>query len=175
MKPAGWLHLAGRFLESLDRRPLDPEERVEVTRWLRPAEVPVFFDQPPQDQRHGLRAARVAAAAGGDLTTIRAALLHDVGKRHARLGTFGRVLATILLRLGLDYGRRFAAYRDHGTLGAEELALLGTEELVVRYAAVHHRGRPADIPAEVWEILDRADRGGWSLIRRRAGGRMART
>lgn len=158
MKMREWLHLAGRFLQTLVSRPLDGAERAEVEGWLRTPEAELFFSQPAVDQRHGLTAARRVASTGVGREVVRAALLHDVGKRHARLGVMGRVVASLAIRLGLPIRGRWAAYRDHGPLGARDLEAAGAEPMVVAYAAAHHGPRPEEIPEAIWRLLDGADR-----------------
>jgi hypothetical protein len=92
------LHLVRRFFASLlpigpaaaddawARAQLsDPEQEL----WARMARV---------DRRHSAAVAhRVESALGEDATVpvLAAALLHDVGKTIPRLGTFGRVVATL--------------------------------------------------------------------------------
>ena len=123
------------------------------------AERRMFWDQPGADQRHGLGAARYVAGlhpARRDL--IRAALLHDTGKRHARLGILGRVWASLLRVAGRSGRGRIAAYLGHGPAAAAELEARGAEALVVAYARWHHLERPDAISAEDWAVLEQADR-----------------
>lgn len=156
--PGSWLHLAWRFLDVLMARPLDRSEREAVRGWLRgEAETSAFFSQADADQRHGYDSARhVLAEVPGRMDLIRAALLHDIGKRHAHLGPWGRVLASVAIRLRLPLPPRWALYRDHGRVGAAELA--GAEPLVVAFLAAHHGPRPASIDESDWVILTGADR-----------------
>jgi len=155
---SGLTHLAGRFFAVLGARALSPAEQDRVAGWLRPAERSLFWGQPAADQRHALECAlAVAAAAPGRPDLLRAALLHDVGKRHAGLGAAGRSLATTADFLRLPAGARGKAYLDHGPRGAAELAAAGAEPLVVSYARHHHLARPAEFPATDWQVLLRAD------------------
>lgn len=124
---------------------------------LRPGEAAVFFAQSHADQRHGYDCARWVAAGPDRSETVRAALLHDVGKRHSRLGTLGRSLATIAIKLRLPLSARWRQYRDHGVLGAAELTRLGAESLVIGFAREHHAGPPLGFDQAVWETLRRAD------------------
>ena len=118
-----------------------------------------FCEQPTADQRHGYQAARVAEATlGSDRTGVRAALLHDIGKRHARLGLVGRSLASVAIRLGIPLWRRARMYRDHGRIGSEELSGWGAEPLVVEFARSHHGARPSSIEEAVWEALCETDK-----------------
>lgn len=151
-------HLVRRFLEVLRAESLTPDEQTEVAALLRPEERPLFWRQPVADQRHGLESARsVALRLPGRTDAARAALLHDVGKRHARLGVIGRSLASLLELLHLPAPGRLGSYLDHGRLGAEELRAAGAEELVVAFTRAHHGRRPSSIDPVVWEALVEAD------------------
>lgn len=154
------LHLAGRFLDVTLARPLRPGEQAEVAALLRTdAERSMYWDQPRADQRHGLAAARlVRSARPGRTDLVRAALLHDVGKRRARLGPMGRSLATVLGRLGIGGPARFVDYLDHGRIAGRQLDRAGAEPLVVAFALHHHGERPEEIPREDWDLLQAADR-----------------
>lgn len=126
--------------------------------WLTPETGAVFFAQGDADQRHGYHAALSLVAAGvADRDVIAAALLHDVGKRHARLGIVGRSLASVMILLRLPLGERLAAYRDHGMVGARELAGVGAPALAIDFAMHHHGSRPPTIKPETWELLVKAD------------------
>lgn len=153
-------HLAARYADAVLSRRLSPAEQDEAARLLASdAERAMFWGQSGADRRHGLAAARaVAEARPGRTDLIRAALLHDAGKRRARLGAAGRVRAEIRSRLGLSPSEREAAYLDHGRLGAEELAAAGAEPLVAAYARRHHGGRPEEISPDDWAVLQAADR-----------------
>jgi hypothetical protein len=155
--PGGWGHLALRFLDVVTAPSLADTERETVRRWLSTAEEEeAFFSQPPADQRHGYRAAlQVAGAAPDRPDLVRAALLHDIGKRHAGLGAPGRAFASVAIRLRLPLQPRWALYRDHGLLAAAELA--GAEAVVVDFARAHHGDRPSTITPAEWETLVAAD------------------
>ena len=174
------IHLAARLAEVFLSRRLSPLDQAEVAPYLRsPLERDMFWGQPKADQRHGLEAARVVAAGHpGRDDLIRAALLHDIGKRHARLGPFGRSWAVLRRRIGLEPTSRMAYYLAHGRIGADELAAAGAEPLVVSYTRHHHGGRPEVIGAEDWDVLAAADRafpmGPPLPISRRQGPRSAR-
>lgn len=166
-------HLVVRFFRSL--RPITPAAADE--RWARgyltDAEWELFATQPVVDRAHGLGGARmVAADLGDDRDAIEAALVHDVAKRHAGLGVFGRSVATAagwLLRSG-DARRRWAespgrrgrigSYLRHDEVGAAEIATAGGSALAVRWARAHHhrdRCQGLSCEPEVSTALARAD------------------
>src|SRR5690606_36104872 len=122
--------------------------------WLGPdsAAAEAFFSQHPADQRHGLSSAEYVTRHAPDRPDLRrAALLHDVGKRHAGLGVIERVLASLALRLRIPVRGRWALYRDHGRIAAAELT--SEPELVRRFALHHHGEAPAEISPADWDIL----------------------
>lgn len=155
--PGRWGHLALRFIDVVTSRHLDDRQRQRVREWVSdPVPAAIFFDQSAADQRHGYDSAlHVAAHTPRRPDLIRAALLHDVGKRHARLGAIGRSLASVAIRLGLQLRPRWALYRDHGMLAAAELA--DCEPIVSAFARHHHGSRPATIAPGDWTLLVAAD------------------
>ena len=156
--PGSLSHLVRRFFDTLFSRALLSSEIAAIDDWLSTEESAVFYSQSVVDQRHGYHAALSVIAAGvGDTTTIRAALLHDIGKRDARIGILGRSIASLLIGLGWPMTKRMALYRDHGESGSRELAELGCEPLVIEFALHHHRARPLSINAATWHILQAAD------------------
>lgn len=155
--PGTWNHLALRLVDVVTAPALDQAERATVRGWLNgPDEETAFFAQKPADQRHGYASARyVASEAPERIDLVRAALLHDVGKRHANLGPISRIFASLFIRLGIPLPPRWRLYRDHGALSAAELA--GAEEVVVEFARHHHGERPPTIPPDEWDMLVKAD------------------
>lgn len=156
-----WWHLAGRFFLSL--APVGPRRPAEL--WaldqLSPSERPLFAAMSGPDRRHAIGVARRAMRlAGGEEVPegfVAAALLHDVGKIEASLGTFGRVFATVAAvavgrqRLadfeppaGAGAGavarwrRRVARYLRHDAIGAGLLQEAGSSPLTVGWAREHH-------------------------------------
>jgi hypothetical protein len=72
------------------------------------------------------------------------ALMHDVGKIDSGLGTFGRVVATVM---PARWARgRIARYRDHEAIGATMLARAGSDPLTIALVA-RTDGTPADLVA----------------------------
>ncbi len=151
-------------------RPLDEAEKVIVETWLTPALGEVFFSQSPADQRHGYEAGMaVLAGQRNEPEVITAALMHDIGKRHARLGVVGRSVASVLITFGLPLSDRMRAYRDHGVIGAGELGALNAPSLAIDFALHHHRERPATIDQQTWDVLVAADEPQRLRLRRGAG------
>jgi hypothetical protein len=171
-------HLGVRFFGSL--APIGPRSSSE--QWaldhLGPGERRLFAQMSGPDRRHAIGVARralrlaaedeQAAASEGNGSAlphafVAAALLHDVGKIEARLGTFGRVWATLAAlalgrrrvvewdAAGADTGsgerrRRMARYLEHDRLGAELLEQAGSDELTVCWARQHH------LPEARWTV-----------------------
>jgi hypothetical protein len=126
----------------------------------------VFFEQMTADQRHGYHAALSVISDGrSDSDVIAAALMHDIGKRHARLGVIGRSVTSIMILLGLPLTRRMLLYKDHGKNGARELARLGAPPLAIEFALHHQDERPRTIESQIWEILLSADQAPKARVR----------
>ena len=160
MAPLQPVHRARRFFFSL--WPVGP--RGADAEWalaqLLPAEVELWRRMSGPDRRHAVGVARRAERALGDEATrpvLAAALLHDVGKTVARLGTYGRVVATMCASVtgpevhqmwvqGRGFTRRVGLYLTYPALGADLLAMAGSDELTVAWAREHHE------PAEEWTV-----------------------
>lgn len=156
--PGRPFHLARRFFEVLIARPLDPTEESAVASWIDSGLWDLFASQQVADQRHGFETGRRVLDSGiTDPDMVTAGALHDVGKRHSRLGAVGRTVATVLMATRIPLPRRMAAYRDHGTLGADDLEKAGAPTIAVLFARHHQGKRPASIPEATWEILHAAD------------------
>jgi len=82
-----------------------------------------------QDRRHSVMVGRrfVKHRPIATQSEIAGALLHDVGKSVARLGTFGRVIATLVG----PRTNRFRQYHDHEQIGATMLRSIGSDELTI--------------------------------------------
>jgi putative nucleotidyltransferase with HDIG domain len=144
---------------------------------LSPAEATLWRRMPAADRRESvwvakrLRQELAGTAAGDDERWTVTALLHDVGKSEANLGTIGRALATVAggvaghgvapawqARGGI--ARRFGLYLRHDEVGAGMLEVAGSRPEVVAWARVHHhpeRWDEANIPEAVARALARAD------------------
>lgn len=149
-------HLVLRFVTSLDPRGPSPEVEAWVRAHLLAGEVQLWERMSGPDRRHSAGVARATVHILGeraDRPVVAAALLHDVGKVEAALGTFRRVAATIL---GMVLGRRrierwdgrVGRYLRHDRLGADLLEQAASDPLTVAWAREHH------LPPERW-TLDR--------------------
>jgi hypothetical protein len=169
---SGPVHLARRFAGSL--WPAGPGADDE--RWARssllPGEAELWGRMSRADRRHAVGVARRVVEALGeraDRPVVAAALLHDVGKVEAGLGTYGRVVATLaaavagretaaLWSRGRGFTRRVGLYLRHPGIGADLLAIAGSDPLTVDWARQHHL--PPDrwtVPADLAAALKAAD------------------
>jgi hypothetical protein len=118
-------HLAARFFTSLSGHPPAVEDEVWAESHLLPSEVALWRRMSNQDRRHAAKVGRrfVAARPGASRAEIAGALLHDVGKIECELGTWGRVVASVV------GGRteRFRRYHDHEHIGALLAEAAGSE------------------------------------------------
>lgn len=147
------IHLAKRFFGSLAPGGPKPDDAAWVESLLSEAELALWRRMSGADRRH---AAGVARSLGDrPKNVLVAALLHDVGKVEAGLGTFERVLATLLRQWRMA---RFAPYYDHPRIGAELLELAHSDPLVITWAREHHMP-PArwTLPSDVAHALKAAD------------------
>lgn len=159
-------HLAFRFFSALwpGGPPADGESW--AMGMLLPGEQQLWRRMSGPDRRHGLAVARRATKAlEGDgapvpREVVAAALLHDVGKVEARLGTFARVGVTVAAivagrqrlvsqgsdRPGEGLRRRAALYLTHDQVGARLLRQAGSHELTAGWAEQHH------MPEQAWTL-----------------------
>jgi hypothetical protein len=174
-------HLASRFFGSV--LPVGPPKADEqwATGQLLPGEAVLFAAMSGPDRRHAIGVARRALGllARTDETLhemagrafVAAALLHDVGKNEAHLGTFGRVGATVMaVVFGREnvvaWGRsparspwtvrgckaRMGLYLMHDSIGGRLLEGAGSEVLTFRWAREHH------LPESRWSVDGRLGR-----------------
>jgi len=144
-------HLVRRFAGSLWPAGPKPADAAWAEDQLLPGERELWRRMSRTDRRHAAGVARrVARALGADATrpVLAAALLHDVGKTVSGLGTWGRVVATLV---GAVRGRVRPAgaigdYLRHAELGAALLTDAGSESLTVVWAREHH------LPQREWTV-----------------------
>jgi hypothetical protein len=158
------VHRARRFVRSLVAIAPGEEDREWAAAQLTPAEQKLFAKMSAVDRAHSIAVARAVDEhldrLGHDEDTgwvLSAALLHDVGKTVAGLGTYGRVAATLSGAVGgasmapmwaekRGMTRRIGLYLQYPKLGADLLAMAGSDDRVVAWAAEHH------LPAEDWSV-----------------------
>jgi hypothetical protein len=171
------VHLSNRFARALWPGRPRPEDRAWVESVLSPAAYAHWSLLPAHDQRHTIAVARAVQAdlggtpEGGDERWLAAALLHDVGKLDARLGVYGRVVATVSGAVGGPgmaeawserggFTRRVGLYLRHPELGAQRIRLAGGPEEAAQWAAAHHAPETwptLPIPEPVVAALAEAD------------------
>jgi hypothetical protein len=161
-------HLATRFFSSLRAREPDDADIAWVHVVLTPNEFACWNQLSRPDRVESIAVARATASRLGpdaDPRWLAAALLHDVGKIDAGLGTFRRAGATLVAGV-VSHGRarhfpnRIGRYVSHDDLGAARLEAAGARPEAVAWAAVHHRSErwpPSGMSEEICEILAEAD------------------
>jgi hypothetical protein len=163
---ASYAHLVRRFAGSL--WPGGPPAGDEA--WARGqlllAEVELWARLSGPDRRHAVGVARRTVArldGAASRGVVAAALLHDVGKIDAGLGTFRRSIATaVALAVGTERARRgdgrLGRYLRHDVIGADLLRAAGSDPLTVAWAREHHLD-PArwTVPTAVGGALKDAD------------------
>lgn len=128
-------HLVRRFAGSLSPLAPSPEDEAWARSFLFPAEVELWRRMSNQDRRHAIQVARRLSTffAPADRPELAGALLHDVGKADAGLGTLARVAAT-LVPARIARGR-FATYRRHEAIGAEWCRAAGSRPVTIALVA----------------------------------------
>ncbi len=123
-------------------------ERQWVQSVLSPSEFDVWNKMMVQDRRHSVMVGRrfVKHRLTAMQSEIAGALLHDVGKSVARLGTFGRVIATLVG----PRTNRFRQYHNHEQIGATMLRSIGSDELTISMVE-------GSCVGELRQALNRAD------------------
>ena len=126
-------HLVRRFVTSLPPTPPPVEDEVWADDHLLPGERTLWVQLSNQDRRHSIGVAQRFddARGGASRAEIAGALLHDIGKIECRLGTFGRVAATIVG----GQTERFRAYHDHEEIGTRMVAESGSDPATVELVA----------------------------------------
>ncbi len=122
-------HLVRRFLTSISSRPPDQADVAWVATHLAAAEDGLWSRMTAQDQRHSIEVARrfVARRPQATREEVAGALLHDVGKVDAGLGTFGRVVATVVG----PRTARLRRYHEHEEIGARMAAAAHSDPVTV--------------------------------------------
>ncbi len=117
-------HLVRRFAGSLSSAPPSADDAAWATSFLTDAEGELWRRLSNPDRRHAILVARRFISARPEATReeMAAALLHDIGKLEAGLGTVGRVLATLVG----PRTTRFRTYHDHEEIGARWLEERGS-------------------------------------------------
>lgn len=153
-------HLVERFFGALSRTGPPPAEEAWALGFLVPGERQLWEQMSAADRRHAVGVARdVLVLLRADSAypdppgreVLAAALLHDVGKVRARLGTFSRAGVT-LAAIGFGRSRlvrgtrraskgtraRIRLYLTHDKVGAELLREAGSHPFTVAWAEQHH-------------------------------------
>ena len=157
------IHLARRFVTSLRPTPPSAGEDAWAVSNLLPGESVLWHRMSGPDRRHAVGVGRSAEArlgGSGSRAVVAAALLHDVGKIEAGLGTVARAGVTALaLVIGPEsLAGRAALYVQHPSLGASLLAAAGSDPLTVAWALEHHLARDQwTVPRAVGDALKAAD------------------
>ena len=156
----GAWHLTRRFFGSLAPGGPPERDRQWVESVLSDAEYALWIRMYGPDRRHSAGVAReVERRLGAEATApvLGAALLHDVGKIDAGLGTWGRVVATLSAKVaGRDtarlwvrssgFTRKVGLYLQHPDIGGDMLAMAHSDPLTVAWAREHH------LPEEEWTL-----------------------
>lgn len=124
------LHLVRRFAGSLSTKAPSDEDLRWVASVLTSVELELWGRQQPEDLRHTVGVAKRFIDLRPEATRdeIAGALLHDIGKVTAGIGSLARSIATVF-RTGTPAMRR---YLDHEAIGAEMLRQRGVSEVTCR-------------------------------------------
>ena len=169
------VHLAKRFFGSLRTGVVTADDRAWAHSKLSEAEQRLFDRMSRIDQRHALEVAHGVEISIDTLdesmhrVVFAAALLHDVGKSAADLGTYGRVVATLSAMVGgrdlaelwqrkTGFTRKVGLYLRYGEIGADMLRMAGSDPFVVAWSTEHHMlTEEWTVPADAGAILVAAD------------------
>lgn len=126
-------HLVARFFRSLSAAPPSIAAETWADDRLSAAERELWIQLCNQDRRHSVGVARrfVEVRPHATQSEVAGALLHDVGKIECRLGTFSRVVATLVG----PRTKRFRAYHLHEEIGARMASLAGSDPASVELIA----------------------------------------
>jgi hypothetical protein len=126
-------HLIARFFVSLDTRAPDPEDQAWAEAQMLDEERELWRRHSTVDRRHTIKVARrfLEARPHATRAEIAGALLHDIGKLECGLGTWGRVVASVVG----PRTARFRSYHDHEQIGADMLAAAGSDIATIELVA----------------------------------------
>jgi hypothetical protein len=165
-------HLIKRFFGSLWPAGPSSADKQWVESVLSEDELQLWRRMSNADRRHAAGVAHeVERRLGAEATrpVLAAALLHDVGKVSAGLGTYGRVIATVASAAagkqmadawteGKGFTRKVGLYLRHPELGGDMLALAGSDPVTVAWARQHHLSEDEwTLPRPIAEALKAAD------------------
>jgi putative nucleotidyltransferase with HDIG domain len=149
-----------RQARSAHRVAVTDADRQEALSQLEPALGALFLRLAARDQLHGLRVMRRL----GDAEPVlrQAALLHDVGKIEAPMGTAGRSLVVlaratgtvILLTRVPGLGPRVRRYLEHPRIGAELLRQAGADSSLIEIVAEHASKSPSHPETAILQAMD---------------------
>jgi hypothetical protein len=123
------VHLTRRLATSLSRRPPSTDDEDWARTWLTSTEAALWEKMANADRRHAVEVSRcfLLRRPAASRPETAGALLHDLGKVQSGLGTWGRVVATVVG----PRTRRFRQYRDHEQIGANMAAQAGCDPATV--------------------------------------------
>lgn len=131
-----WRHLSLRWWLAVTAGPPTAAEEVWARDHLSATERSLWDQMSPADRRHAVMVAErfLTLAPEAGRAEVAAALLHDVGKIDAGLGTWARVLATVwsprrIPAIGplAEFRQRVIVYRDHELRGVEMAERAGSD------------------------------------------------
>jgi putative nucleotidyltransferase with HDIG domain len=142
-----WRYRVGQVIAAARARNADIDVD-DVLRDLQPALGELWRQMAPRDKVHSLNIFR--RVSGDALLVRQAALLHDVGKAQAPLGTIGRSLVVLAQRFGATraleavpvLGGRVRRYRRHPEIGAQMLRDAGADGVLAEIVAEHQAKAP---------------------------------
>ncbi len=118
---------------SLDTRAPDHDDQAWAEAQLLFHERDLWRRQSNVDRRHTIKVARrfLEARPSATRAEIAGALLHDIGKLDCALGTWGRVVASVVG----PRTHRFRSYHDHEQIGADMLEAAGSDAATIELVA----------------------------------------
>ncbi len=165
-------HLAKRFFGSVNPAVLGEDESSWVASQLLPAELELWARMSTADQRHAYGVGqRVVKILGEDATrpVVAAALLHDIGKIEANVGTMLRVVSTLVGTIAdqasieswskeSGWLGRAGQYLRHNEIGAAMLTDAGSDPLTIAWAREHELVHTEwTLPEKISDALYKAD------------------